>query len=181
VKQVFDEWGTLAVLMACMGSNFKTNLKYTPPHAYKRLEKEMEACRPLLTLVADCVQPRWREVIPYCPDIHIEVAPNPGQHLHQYAIAQDGNPIRLPHTNIGETKIDRIAWPNKDPRRIECETDFTCVDCNGYQAESSSQKIRGKRRCNCASRIFSNHSAPDRVIIYETNNMGFGVRALDVS
>ena len=144
----------------------------------------MQGVLPIVRFVADCEHPQWRDVFAICPSLQ-EIEPSysklplAGANLREWAVDKDLMPTKLPHyIHINESRIGE--W-NHDPRRLQGGPEIACVQCGEPQLDTEAgDESPPRKHCRCmGSFSLSQHS--DRFLIFETEDRGFGVKALNVS
>ena len=174
----------MCVLLACIGIAFTTKTRYTSKEILEKIAHKMHGILPIVRFVADCEHPQWRDVFAICPSLR-EIDPsslNPplaGVNLREWALAKNLTPTKLPHyIYINESRIGE--W-NRDPRRLQGGPEIACVQCGEPQLDTKAKYESPPRKsCRCMG-SFSLSENTDRFLIFETEDRGFGVKALNVS
>ena len=146
----------------------------------------MQDVLPIVLFVADCEHPQWRDVFTICPSLwendpsSLEPAPV-GANLREWALDKDFIPTRLPpYVYINKSRVGQL-W-NCDPRRLQEGPEIACVQCGEPQLDTEiTDESPPRKRCRCVGSLFSSSENPDRFLIFETEDRGFGVKALNVS
>ena len=151
---------------------------YTSEPTLAKMRPVMQRLYPLITFIADCVQPQWRNVLTLYPPLQVTPPPlNP--ELHAVAFNSKGFMAPLPpYRVIAECSLDKNAWAGRDPRRVSEQEMYECDECGHRQLEES--EIKSETCCKCAGDALTS-PRPQRVFICETPGTGFGIRALNVS
>lgn len=163
--------------MACTGNAFRSKSRHTPDDQLKRMQPIMQSLMPLITFVADCVQPKWRSILSFHPSLRIE--PALGKELHGSVVLRDGSFVALaPYCNIKESTVDRSVWVQGDPRIVGLHEEYLCDVCGKIQEEEDCGDERN--RCRCTGGIFNDVSMLPKIFIFETEEVGYGIASLTV-
>lgn len=174
----------MCVLLASTVAAFITKSKFTPKAVLDKIAPKMQDIRPTVKFVADCEHPEWRDVFAVCPWLR-EIddpfsEPRPlNANLREWGLNKNLIPTKLQHyTYINESRVGE-PW-NGDPRRVHGGLDIACVQCGQSQFDTESTD-ESRKPCRCMGSLFSSSEKPDRFLIFETEDRGFGVKALNVS
>ena len=149
---------------------------------------KMQGVLPIVLFVADCEHPQWRDVFAVCPSLRENDPsslrpPSLGANLREWGLNQSLMPTKLQkYKYINESRVGEPCWGDYDPRRLQGEPDITCMQCGEPQLETEGMDESPLRKhCRCMGSFFSLSEIPDRFLIFETEDRGFGVKALKVS
>lgn len=179
-KELLERWGTAALVFCALTERFVTKANRTTTDILAQIHPIMESHKLSIAAVADCVQPNWRTVLDWAHDDAILAAtpspPSPAC-LFSWFIDTSGapRPISVPEQfrYVRESRVDRVVWPDPtyDPRRVLLDTEYHCEFCGAKQLEDPT-----KGGCQCLTHVIND--AATAVQVFETANMGLGIRAL---
>ena len=175
----------MCVLLACTGVAFTTKTRYTSKELLEKIAHKMQAVLPMILFVADCEHPQWRDVFTICPLLRendpSSLKPAPaGANLREWALDKNLIPTKLPLYTY--TNKSRVGEPNCDPRGVQGGPEIACVQCGQPQLDTeTTDESPPRKRCRCMGALFSPSKNHERFLIFETEDRGFGVKALNVS
>lgn len=177
----------MCVLLACTGVAFTTKTRYSSNDLLDKIAHKMQGVLPIVLFVADCEHPQWRDVFTICPSLRendpSSLKPPPiSANLREWGLNKDLIPTKLQkYIHINESRVGQPCW-NCDPRRLQGEPDIACVQCGEPQFDTEVMDESSlRKRCRCMGSFFSLSEDPHRFLIFETEDRGFGVKALNVS
>ncbi len=148
----------------------------------------MQGVLPIVLFVADCEHPQWRDVFAVCPSLRENdpsslKPPLLGANLREWGLNKNLIPTKLQnYIYINESRVGEPCWRDCDPRRLQGGNDLACEQCGGPQLDTEvTDEALLRTRCRCMGSFFSLSEHPDRFLIFETEDRGFGVKALNVS
>ena len=176
----------MCVLLACTGVAFTTKTRYTSKELLEKIAPKMQGVLPMVLFVADCEHPQWRDVFTICPSLQENdptslKPPLAGANLREWALDINLVPTRLPlYVHINESRVGE-QW-NCDPRRLQGGQEIACVQCGEPQLDTkATDESPPRKHCRCLGALFSPSEIPKRFLMFETEDRGFRVKALNVS